>query len=1033
MRLVAFIVLLVIVSAPTTLYAADTTKLPAAADSEIDFVQNVQPILRKTCYSCHGAEEQEAGLRLDIRSRAFEGGDGGKVILPGKSAESRIVMMVAGLDEDAGIMPPEGEGTPLTPEQISILRAWIDQGAKWPDGVDDASQSSHWSFQPITRPRLPSVGDAAWMVNAIDAYILARLEKAKIAPSPEAPRSTLIRRVYLDLIGLPPTPEELNAFLSDESPDAYERMVERVFASPHYGERRGRQWLDLARYADSDGYEKDRARPHAWRYRNWVIDAINADIPYDQFSIQQLAGDLLADVATEQRVATGFHRNTLHNTEGGTDQEEDRVKKTVDRTNTVGTIWLGLTVGCAQCHRHKYDPLTQREYYQLYAFFNSIDEADIDAPLPADQERFLLAKQAFDAEHGKLQDVVTAYEKAKLAAAQQVWEKTALDTSVVWRDVEYKSAISKHGATLETQKDRSLLAKKTNTVADIYTIATTVMQPVTAVRLEVLPDDSLTKKGPGRANNGNFVLTTFRLQATSATGQDAPKEIALAAAKADFSQKDWDVAKAINEDSADGWAVNPEIGKRHVAVFELKEPVHFDGGTKLTFILDQNYEGETHNIGRFRLSFTSGKLPATLEGLPAIVGDALAVAADKRTAEQAKQVTDYFRTVDPELAKLNKIVSDHAKKAPKTSGVKAQTVSQRAEVRQTNIHIRGDFLAKGDSVSPRTPTVFHDLAPRSEQADRLDFAKWLFAEDNPLMARVTVNRIWQRFFGRGIVETVDDFGTQGELPSHPELLDWLATEFRQQDWSVKRIQRLIVTSRTYRQSAAYRPDLAEADPQNVLLARQQRRRVEAELIRDLSLAASGLLDTRLGGPSVRPPQPAEYSALTYANSAKWQVSKGGDAYRRGLYTFFQRTSPYPMLITFDSPDSTECCTQRTLSNTPLQALTLWNDPAFFECAQSFGWRVLNSVPLSADAEQTVADQGRYAFELSLARRPSEEELAAVVELYRAQLDWAEANEEAVAKIVGKQKPSAGASLEQLAAWIVVGRALLNLDEFITRE
>ena len=1036
MRPVASIPFFVISCSAFALCAADIDKLPAAAAGEIDFVKDVQPILRKTCYSCHGAEAQEAGLRLDIRSRALAGGDGGKAILPGQGAESRLVILAAGLDEDAGIMPPEGEGTPLTPVQIGILRAWVDQGAKWPEGVDDVQHSSHWSFQPIRRAQLPSVQDAAWVTNAIDAFILARLERAKIAPSPQAPRSTLIRRVYLDLIGLPPTPEELNTFLTDESPDAYERMVERVFASPHYGERRGRHWLDLARYADSDGYEKDRARPHAWRYRNWVIDALNADLPYDQFSIQQIAGDMLPDITTEQRVATGFHRNTLHNTEGGTDQEEDRVKKTVDRTNTVGTIWLGLTVGCAQCHTHKYDPLTQREYYQLYAFFNSIDEADIDAPLPADQQRFLLAKQAFDVEHGKLREAVTAYEKTKLAAAQQVWEKTAMQTSVVWRDIEQASATSKHGATLEQQKDRSLLAKGTNKVADVYTIETTVTQPVTAVRLEVLPDDSLTKKGPGRANNGNFVLTTFRLQAVSAASanaNEAPQEIALVAAKADFSQKEWEVAKALNDNAKDGWAVSPQVGKRHVAVFELQEPLSFDGGTKLTFILDQNYEGETHNLGRFRLSFTSGKLPATLEGLPANVGDALAVAADKRTAEQAKQITDYFKTVDPELAKLNKVVSDHAAKAPKPSGVKAQTVSQRAELRPANIHVRGDFLVKGDPVSPLTPAVFHDLAPRSKQADRLDFAKWLFAADNPLMARVTVNRIWQRFFGRGIVETVDDFGTQGEPPSHPELLDWLALEFRHGDWSVKRLQRLIVTSQTYRQSAASRPDLLEADPQNLLLARQQRRRVEAELIRDLSLAASGLLDTRLGGPSVRPPQPAEYSALTYANSAKWQVSKGGDAYRRGVYTFFQRTSPYPMLITFDSPDSTECCAQRSLSNTPLQALTLWNDPAFFECAQAFGWRVLNAVQASGDAQPAIADQARYAFELCLARSPGEDEMAAVVELYQSQLDWAQANQEAAQKVVGKQKPPAGTSVEQLAAWIVVGRTLLNLDEFITRE
>lgn len=1028
MRLFAHIAVVLIVVVASALRAKEVKPLPKASDAKVDFVKDIQPILRKTCYSCHGVEEQEAGLRLDLKARAFAGGDGGKVIMPGKSAESRLVQLIAGLDEDTGIMPPEGEGTPLTAAQVALFRAWIDQGAKWPESADVASaKDDHWSFQPIRRTGLPVVKDRAWVLNPIDAFILARLEKEGIKPSLESPRATLIRRVYLDLTGLPPTPEELNKFLEDPSPNAYEQMVDRVFASPHYGERWGRHWLDLARYADSDGYEKDRARPHAWRYRNWVIDALNADMSYDQFSIQQIAGDMLGSAAIEHRVASGFHRNTLHNTEGGTDKEEDRVKKTVDRTNTVGTIWLGLTVGCAQCHSHKYDPLTQREYYQLYAFFNSIDETDIDAPLPADQERLRLAKIAFDAEQAKLKKNVADYEAAKLAAAQAVWEETALETAVVWETIGVTDAKSKNGATLEELKDHSLLAKGKNVVSDVYTIETTVPDPVTAVRLEVLPDDSLVKKGPGRADNGNFVLTTFKLQAGPLKA--LASDVAFAAAKADFSQGDWDVAKAINDDPKDGWAVSPQIGKRHVAVFELKQPVQHDGGMKLTFTLDQNYaEGETHNLGRFRLSVTSGKLPASLEGLPANVAASLAIARDKRTAEQAKQVTDYFKTVDAEFAKLNKLVADHAAKAPKDSGIKAQTVSQTAQPRQAAIHIRGNFLTQGEPVAPLTPAVLHALSPRDKAvADRLDFASWLFAKDNPLMARVTMNRIWQRIFRRGIVETVDDFGTQGAAPSHPRLLDWLASEFRQQDFSLKRMQRLIVTSRTYRQAAANRPELAEIDPRNVLLARQERRRVEAELIRDLALAASGLLDSRLGGPSVRPPQPAEYSALTYANSANWQVSKGGDAYRRGLYTFFQRTSPYPMLITFDSPDSTECCAERSLSNTPLQALTLWNDPVFFECAQSFGRRVMD-----APASQQ-ADRARYAFELCLSRRASDDELAAVVSLFESQAAWSKANSEAAAKIVGKQKPPTDASVEDLAAWVIVGRTLMNLDEFITRE
>jgi Protein of unknown function (DUF1553)/Protein of unknown function (DUF1549)/Planctomycete cytochrome C len=1011
------------------LRADDSQSLATEAARKIDFVVDVQPILRKTCYSCHSAEEQESGLRLDLKARAFEGGDGGKSIVPGDSTKSRFIAMVAGTDEDSGIMPPEGEGTPLTPEQVAILRAWIDQGASWPDDVDGGSaKSNHWSFQPILHPAIPTSKHSAWVKNPIDAFVLRRLEAKEIRPSEEASRATLMRRVYFDLIGLPPTPKQLNAFLNDSSPDAYQRMVEQALASPHYGERWGRHWLDLARYADSDGYEKDRARPHAWRYRNWVIDALNADLAFDKFSVQQIAGDMLPNATLEQKVASGFHRNTLHNTEGGTDKEEDRVKKTVDRTNTVGAIWLGLTVGCAQCHSHKYDPLTQREYYQLYAFFNDINESDIDAPLPADGERLRVAKAAFDAGHAKLTAAVKAYEVNKLTAAQAEWEKTALNETALWRTIEPTAATSKHGATLTRQDDASWLVTGTNTTSDVYTIEAVVnADRLTAVRLEVLPDKSLVKEGPGRADNGNFVLTTFRVATAS-------NKIELTGAKADFAQSDWQVAKAINDDTADGWAISPQFGKRHVAVFETTKPVIIDGAIKLTITLDQTYDrGKTHNIGRFRLSFTSGDLPASLEGMPANVADAIAKPTAERTSDEQKQIADYFRSVDPELARLNKIVADHATKAPKDSGVKAQTVVQIAEARQASIHIRGDFLNKGDPVSVATPSVLPSGTSAEAASSRLEFARWLFEADNPLTARVTVNRVWQRIFGRGIVNTVDDFGTQGDTPTHPELLDWLASEFQRQGWSLKELHRLIVSSATYQQSAAFRSDLVETDPLNTLLARQQRRRVEAETIRDIALAASGLLDTRLGGPSVRPPQPAEYSNLTYANSAKWKVSPGGDAYRRGMYTFFQRTSPYPMLMTFDSPDSTEVCTQRSLSNTPLQALTLWNDPAFFECAQALGTRVVAEAPASESVSDTVRERARYAFTLCLSRRPSDDELSDVIALYNAQHKRAEANHEAAKQIIGKQLAPEGTSPAELAAWIIVGRTLINLDEFITRE
>ncbi len=1012
----------------------------AAADEiqSIDFVKDVQPLLRTRCVSCHGPELSESGLRLDQKKRAFEGGDNGRIVVPGEPGKSRLLTIVSGDDDEIGLMPPDGEGTPLSAEEIGLLRTWIRQGANWPADAEPAAQVSHWAFQPVQRPSLPPVADPGWIESPIDAFVLAKLEDEGIAPSPPAPRATLIRRLFFDLLGLPPTPAQVDTYLNDQRPGAYRRLVERVLASPHYGERWGRHWLDLARYADSDGYEKDRPRPHAWRYRNWVINALNADMPYDRFSALQLAGDMVPDASIEDRVASGFHRNTLHNTEGGTDKEEDRVKKTVDRTNTMGTIWLGMTVGCAQCHSHKYDPLTQREYYQLYSFFNSIDEVDISAPLPLEQAQYEIAKAAYDEAHRPLTEKVNKYVQERLPQAQAAWEASSPQSSVVWRPLDPSNAVSRHGAELQKQDDLSLLAKGTNEVADVYTVDLLVesSQPLTGLRLEVLPDESLPKKGPGRADNGNFVLTSFRLlaaPAAAADDQSKPVEIPLQTAQADFAQNDWPVAAAINDNAEDGWAVSPQIGKRHVATFELVEPLPATEATRLTVVLDQHYAGGSHNLGRFRLSYTTTPGPHTLEGFPSQIADLLAMDLAERTPEQAKQVTDYFRTIDPELATLQKAVANHARQAPKASTVRAQAVVQTATPRDTRIHIRGDFLNKGEPVETRPPSVLHELQPRAERIDRLDLAGWLFADENPLMARVTVNRIWQRLFGTGIVETVDDFGTQSDPPSHPQLLDWLAGEFHRQGFHLKQIQRTIVLSNTYRQSSATRPELADRDPENRLLARQSRRRVEAEVIRDMALHVSGLLVNTLGGPSVRPPQPTEYSGLTYANSAKWSVSKGGDAYRRGLYTFFQRTSPYPMLMTFDSPDSTACCAERSLSNTPLQALTLWNDPVFFECAQSFGRRILVETAGCRDDDGGLRERARRAVKLSLGREASDGELQDVVALYQDQHRLLLADPAAAKSLIGKTKVPTDATVTELAAWTIVGRTLMNLDEFITKE
>ena len=709
--------------------------------------------------------------------------------------------------------------------------------------------TAHWAFQPVTRPALPTVDAVSWVRSPVDRFVLSRLEAEQIKPSPEADRATLMRRVYLDLIGLPPTPDEVAAFLAEDRPNAYERLVDRLLASPHYGERWGRYWLDLARYADSDGYEKDRPRPNAWRYRQWVLDALNEDLPFDSFSTLQIAGDLLGPQSDDAHIASGFHRNTMHNTEGGIDPEEDRTKKTVDRTNTVGTIWLGLTVGCAQCHTHKYDPLSHHEYYSLYAFFNNMDEAEVAAPSELELVRHERAVRRHQQKLAEYEQALRDYERDKLSAAQKDWE-------------------------------------------------------------------------------------------TTVTGGDA--------------------------------------------------------------------------------------------GLPAEIAAIVNTAADARTREQQKVLAEHYRTLDSGLLKLEKQLQEHIAAAPTLAAAVANVVRECEQPRETFVHLRGDFLSPGDQVTPAVPAILPPLANSDGTIDRVDLARWLFRDDHPLTARVTANRIWQRYFTRGLVATSDDFGLQGERPSHPRLLDYLARELREGGWSLKRLHRLIVTSATYRQSSAIRTDLVDKDPENVLLARQTRRRVDAELVRDMALASSGLLDPRVGGPSVRPPQPADYDKLTYANSAKWTVSEHGDARRRGLYTFFQRTSPYPMLMTFDATDSTECVVKRARSNTPLQALTLWNDTVFFECAQALGRRITAEVPTQADARSTARERAAYAVRLCLNRTATADELQLLLDLYQQQYQGLTDTAQ-VSALVGAESLPKGSSAREVAAWISIGRTLLNLDEFVTRE
>ena len=1000
------------------------------------FKQRIEPVLEEHCYSCHSAAANsiKGGLRLDTRSAIRRGGESGPAVVPGKVEES---LLLAALRYEGLEMPPNAK---LPNEVIQDFIKWIESGAvdsrlvAKSEAERREKAKSHWAFQRIERPVVPA-SNSRWIRNDVDQFILSKLRAEEVKPSPEADPRTLIRRLFLDLIGLPPTPQETQAFLDDPSEANYQKTVSDLLGSPHYGERWGRYWLDMARYADSNGYEADRPRPHAWRWRDWVINSLNDSMPFDQFTIEQLAGDLLPNATLEQRVATGFNRNTLVNTEGGVDREEDRVKRTVDRTNTVGKVWLGLTLGCTQCHSHKYDPITQHEYYGMYAFFNSLAEPDIPAPTPEQLADFEIEFARHQAQHQQNLHAVRDYRSEKMSQweqdlSEQLNSAIEADPDGVdnrfdktWELVNPLSLSATSGSQFFVEDDLAVFVKGPNDQEDTYTIVTeTSLSGITAIRLEVLADERLAAKGPGLAGNGNFVLSSLRVYVEPVSDNDdrnMGQRIRLKTARADFSQGGRQVTSVIGDDPADGWAIYPDVGVDHYAVFELREKINSVGDSepvRITIQMDHQTHKD-HNIGKFRLSFTTHKHPVP-DGLETTAfSDLLSSDINNRRGEDVIRLVKYFGYRETELDKLIDAVKSHQESFPRSPKIeiKAQVVMEMPNPRTTQVHVRGSFLDKGDLVTRTTPSILPELVTGNREPSRLDLAKWLVSSENPLTARVIVNRIWQQHFGRGIVVSDDDFGTQGEPPTHPELLDWLAAEFRETGWNMKQLHRLIVTSATWRQSSFSRPELKERDPYNSWLARQNRLRVEAEIIRDMALSASGLIFHKIGGRSVYPPQPADLVKLGFQTSLSWPENQDQNRYRRGIYTFFQRTVPYPMLIEFDAADSNAACTRRERSNTPLQALTLWNDPVFVECAQHLGARLLKEVPADEDnAVNVIEKRIRLAYELCFSRPPSKEELQVVGRLYKEAAD------------------KDGVQTDLVAAF-AVARVLLNLDEFITRE
>ena len=1019
----------------------------AAADEDIvDFARDVRPILSAVCFKCHGPDEKErkADLRLDTADGALKTISDRAAFVAGKPAESEALRRMTASDPDER-MPPADSGKSLSEAQIAIVRRWVEQGARW---------SSHWAFTPPRRPALPQFSDAevtGWVRNPIDLFVLARLKQEGLSPSPEADKATLVRRVALDLVGLPPTIEEADCFLSDSSPDAYDRLVSRLLDSPHYGERWGRHWLDAARYADSDGYEKDKLR-QVWFYRDWVIGAFNRDLPYDQFVVEQLAGDLLPGASQDQRVATGFLRNSMINEEGGVHPEQFRMEAMFDRMDAIGKSVLGLTIQCAQCHNHKFDPLTQEDYYRMFAFLNNAHEANVAVYTPQEQQtRSELFRRISEIEA----DLQHRHPDWQVLMAQ--WEMTAAGDQPQWTVIEpVVDEISTGGQKYLPLGDGSLLAQGYAPTKHRVKITAKVEPPsITAFRLELLTHPDLPLGGPGRSILGTGAVTEFEVEAAPADAPDKVEKVTFTAASSDVELPDAPLeaifddrsgkprvtgpaAFAIDGRAETAWGINAGQGRRNQprkAVFVAAKPISHPVGTVLNIYVSQNHGGwnsddnQNCNLGRFRLSFTD-EPDAVADPLPAHVREALAVPREQRTAEQAAAVFSYWRTTVPDWRAENEAIEDLWRRHPE--GTSQLVLAERNVARETHVLKRGDFLKPDKTVEPGVPGFLHPFdagLPRN----RLGFARWLVDRQSPTTARAIVNRVWQAYFGVGLVSTSEDLGSQSEAPSHPELLDWLAVEFMEGGWSLKQLHRLILDSATYRQSSRVSPELQARDPYNRLLARGPRFRVEAEVVRDIALAASGLLNPKLGGPSTFPPAP-EFLFLppTSYGPKVWKQDSGADRYRRAIYTFRYRSVPYPMLQTFDAPNGDFSCVRRVRSNTPLQALVTLNEPLFVECAQALAVRVLQEG--GADDEARVD----YLFRRCLARRATDAERQELLALLDRQLKhiaegWVDA------KTIGQRDTKAattvpaGTTPAQLAAWTLLSRVVLNLDETITKE
>jgi mono/diheme cytochrome c family protein len=1182
----------------------------SGSPSKIDFNRDIRAIFSDNCFACHGPDDKErkAKLRLDRKEDALKPAKSGDyAIVPGDLAKSTLIERITSKDPDE-VMPPPKTGKKLTAQQIELFKRWIQEGAKF---------EGHWAFSKPERPELPPVKNTKWSRNEIDRFVLARLEKERLKPSSEADKITLIRRVTLDLTGLPSTLEEVDAFLADKSKGAYEKVVERLLSSPRYGEHMARYWLDAARYADSHGYHIDSERS-MWKWRDWVVDAFNQNKPYDQFTIEQLAGDLLPEATTEQKVGSGYVRANMSTGEGGAIEQEYQCKYTFDRVETTSTIWLGLTLTCARCHTHKYDPITHREYYGLYSFFNSINESIMDGnkpnpdpfmrlPTPEQAKRQIELKKFVAEAQKKIEAPVPA-----LDTAQAAWETKWHDKlSKGWSTLQPISVAStlSNGPTFKTLEDQSILAEGANPESDVQEVIVRFDgdTSVAALRLEALPHESLPKKGSSRADDGVFRLSEFEAEIVTlakpakdwkegdppAETKDAkkddvpkPKKLKFTQAVASAAASTREIDKAIDGKADTGWGVEAGASAEpQTALFALADPVKVPKDSELRIRLRYEASKSKRAIGHFRLAaaqndelvrllnppkaepwqvigpfkteglrqgftnvfepekeidlkktfagvrdeikwsakadFEDGKNNLLVQDLHGIhgayylyrkltvpasrtldlslraddafklwvndklvaerpeekqgdgllrvtvdlkkgenkfllkvvtvqgaayftfnkaMGDTDVVPADiaavlatttKLSGPQATKVRDFYRREhSPEFkelfAKTDKWKEEDAaidKAIPVTMVAK-----EMEKQRETFMLIRGEYDKKGDKVQPGVPAILPPL-PAGAPTNRLGLAKWLTDPSHPLTARVTVNRFWQQYFGVGFVKTTEDFGVQGENPSHPELLDWLSTEFIRTGWDVKQLQRLIVTSATYRQTSKASPELRARDPENRLMARGPRFRIDGEVVRDSALAISGLLVDKQGGRSVKPYEPAGlWEAVSFNNSQKYVPDKGDALHRRSLYTHWKRQSPPPNMLLFDAPTREYCVVKRPRTNTPLQALALMNDLQFVEASRAFAQRVLT------EGGKSVNDRLAYAFRLATSRKPGADEIKVLRETLEQQLADYRKDRGAAEKLLSTGGFKANDPLDEgeLAAWTTIASMILNLDETVTK-